>query len=146
MQIVKRKRISDKIREGFSRSSSQYKIVGILAIIWSEGEMVGVVRKIAQCGEFFVEISLHREGLDVFFGGKPQSDPRVAESAERLDFMLKAFKDEGFESTVLKTRTPSKPSGPACKNIFARINGCLYEMMQEELQTRCIRTMTHSAQ
>ena len=43
------------------------------------------------------------------------------------------FKDGGFESTVLKTWTPPKPSGPACKRKLARFNRLLYEK-QEELQ------------
>ena len=36
----------------------------------SEDEMVRVVKKIAQCSENIVQISLHSEGLDLFFGKK----------------------------------------------------------------------------
>jgi len=104
-------------------------------VFWhSKDEMVRVVRKITQRSESIVEIILHSEGLDVFFGKKPQSDPRVAESAERLDSMRQAFKNERCCSTVLKTWTPPKPSGPARKRKLGRINRRLYEKMQEELQ------------
>ena len=37
---------------------------------YSEDEMVRVVKKIAQCSENIVQISLHSEGLNVFFGKK----------------------------------------------------------------------------
>ena len=43
----------------------------------SEDEMVRVVKKIAQCSENIVQISLHSEGLNVFFGKNTQIDTRV---------------------------------------------------------------------